>query len=431
MRASLRRARSWRSRVAPESRRRANGTATSTSSARCSTPATSCSSTPAALAARAPSTVRRSSTVWARSSPLSPPAVRNWAARSPTTAHRQWRMTSTPFAAHSASTASTCWAPPTAGSSPRSTRSVIRRTCERSRWMLPAIRPAATSGRSARCIRCCGPSSLICERSPSCNPDTPDPIGQIAWLAKALRAHPLVGNAYDAGGQLHHVVLDETKLIAQRARQQRWRVPLPGRDRGGRCLAACGRPRSAAADRGPGRLPCVLRLGRSGVLLQRAERGRLLRRMARPVESERHTGGARGAVPPGAASPARRARWRRSPAMRGRHSWASARPATSARRGRPRSSPRRPPAPGSSTPPPRPSSSAASTTCRSRTSRHRPWRRASPAASSSCSRRPATPPCRRTDARRGWSPSSSRAQGPWTRAARRRSLPAMRSGGFP
>ena len=55
---------------------------------------------------------------------------------------------------------------------------------------------------------------LICERSPNCNPDQPDPIGQIAWLAKALRAHPLVGNAYDAGGQLHHVVLDETKLIS-------------------------------------------------------------------------------------------------------------------------------------------------------------------------------------------------------------------------
>ena len=55
---------------------------------------------------------------------------------------------------------------------------------------------------------------LICKRSPSCNPDTPDPIGQITWLAKALRAHPLVGDAYDAGGQLQHVVLDETKLIA-------------------------------------------------------------------------------------------------------------------------------------------------------------------------------------------------------------------------
>jgi pimeloyl-ACP methyl ester carboxylesterase len=55
---------------------------------------------------------------------------------------------------------------------------------------------------------------LICERSPSCSPDVPDPIGQIAWLAKTLRAHPLVGNAYDAGGELHHVVLDETKLIA-------------------------------------------------------------------------------------------------------------------------------------------------------------------------------------------------------------------------
>ena len=54
---------------------------------------------------------------------------------------------------------------------------------------------------------------LICKRSPSCNPDTPDPIGQIAWLAQALRAHPLVGDAHDAGGQLHHVVLDETKLI--------------------------------------------------------------------------------------------------------------------------------------------------------------------------------------------------------------------------
>ncbi len=54
---------------------------------------------------------------------------------------------------------------------------------------------------------------LICERSPSCNPDIPDPTGQIAWLAKTLRAHPLVGNAYDAGGQLHHVVLDEAKLI--------------------------------------------------------------------------------------------------------------------------------------------------------------------------------------------------------------------------
>ncbi|HMG99032.1 MAG TPA: alpha/beta hydrolase, partial [Gaiellales bacterium] len=53
----------------------------------------------------------------------------------------------------------------------------------------------------------------ICKRSPSCNPDTPDPIGQIAWLAKALRAHPLEGDAYDAGGQLQHVVLDEATLI--------------------------------------------------------------------------------------------------------------------------------------------------------------------------------------------------------------------------
>jgi pimeloyl-ACP methyl ester carboxylesterase len=53
----------------------------------------------------------------------------------------------------------------------------------------------------------------ICRRSPSCGPETPDPTGQIAWLAKTLREHPLVGDAYDAGGQLHHVVLDETKLI--------------------------------------------------------------------------------------------------------------------------------------------------------------------------------------------------------------------------
>ena len=79
---------------------------------------------------------------------------------------------------------------------------------------------------------------LICKRSPSCNPDTPDPIGQIAWLAQALRAHPLVGDAYDAGGQLHHVVLDETKLIGERAREQRRRVPVSGRDRRGRRLAA-------------------------------------------------------------------------------------------------------------------------------------------------------------------------------------------------
>ena len=47
----------------------------------------------------------------------------------------------------------------------------------------------------------------------------------------------------------------------ERAREQRRRVPLPGRDRGGRCLAALRRPRSAAPDRGADRLPCVLRLG--------------------------------------------------------------------------------------------------------------------------------------------------------------------------
>ena len=47
----------------------------------------------------------------------------------------------------------------------------------------------------------------------------------------------------------------------ERAREQRRRVPLPGRDRGGRRLAARRRPRSAAADRGADRLPCVLRRG--------------------------------------------------------------------------------------------------------------------------------------------------------------------------
>ena len=272
---------------------------------------------------------------------------------------------------------------------------------------------------------------LICERSPSCNPDMPDPIGQIAWLAKALRAHPLVGNAYDAGGQLHHVVLDETKLIANVLENSDGGYLYQGEIAAAAASLRAGDPAPLLRIAAQTDFPAFFDSGDPAFFSSGLNAAVVLRRMARAVERERHAGGARGAVRQGAASAARRARSRRSAATHGRRSSASARPATSAHRGPSRSSPRRPPAPGSSIPASRLSSSAASTTCRSRTSRRRPWLRASRAASSSCSRRPATPPCRRTDARGGWSASSSRAPAPVDSTCSTSFAPGYAVGRFP
>jgi pimeloyl-ACP methyl ester carboxylesterase len=54
---------------------------------------------------------------------------------------------------------------------------------------------------------------LGCQRSPTCSPDHPDPDAELGLLTSAIRHHPVEGEAYDAGGNLVHVRIDENALL--------------------------------------------------------------------------------------------------------------------------------------------------------------------------------------------------------------------------
>jgi len=52
-----------------------------------------------------------------------------------------------------------------------------------------------------------------CKHSPTCAPDHPDAIDEVNELVASIRAHPIEGDAHDAGGNLVHVRIDETALL--------------------------------------------------------------------------------------------------------------------------------------------------------------------------------------------------------------------------
>jgi pimeloyl-ACP methyl ester carboxylesterase len=54
---------------------------------------------------------------------------------------------------------------------------------------------------------------LICQRSPSCSAEHPNPDADLDHLIKSVRIHPVEGDAYDASGTRRHVRIDETGLL--------------------------------------------------------------------------------------------------------------------------------------------------------------------------------------------------------------------------
>jgi pimeloyl-ACP methyl ester carboxylesterase len=55
--------------------------------------------------------------------------------------------------------------------------------------------------------------SLQCSRSPNCSPDHPFPLLELNALIWTVRSHPVEGDAYDAGGNLKHVRVDESAVL--------------------------------------------------------------------------------------------------------------------------------------------------------------------------------------------------------------------------
>ncbi len=56
--------------------------------------------------------------------------------------------------------------------------------------------------------------ALACAYSPTCRGDHPNPFAELDWLIRYIRMNPLEGPAYDASGNLLHVRVDESNLLA-------------------------------------------------------------------------------------------------------------------------------------------------------------------------------------------------------------------------
>jgi pimeloyl-ACP methyl ester carboxylesterase len=54
---------------------------------------------------------------------------------------------------------------------------------------------------------------LICQRSPNCSADHPDPDADLDRLIRSVRRSPVEGDAYDANGTPRHLWIDETALL--------------------------------------------------------------------------------------------------------------------------------------------------------------------------------------------------------------------------
>ncbi len=57
-------------------------------------------------------------------------------------------------------------------------------------------------------------TARVCRRSPSCAAEYSHPYRTFTTLVHRLQRHPLTGTGYDANGQAHHVVLDESALLS-------------------------------------------------------------------------------------------------------------------------------------------------------------------------------------------------------------------------
>ena len=57
--------------------------------------------------------------------------------------------------------------------------------------------------------------SQLCARSVSCAQLNPETADTLAWLVQRLRAHPVEGDALDVSGNLHHVRVTESVLVAR------------------------------------------------------------------------------------------------------------------------------------------------------------------------------------------------------------------------
>jgi pimeloyl-ACP methyl ester carboxylesterase len=55
---------------------------------------------------------------------------------------------------------------------------------------------------------------LLCQRSPICSADHPDPDAELERLIRSVRRRPVEGDAYDALGIVKHVRIDETVLLS-------------------------------------------------------------------------------------------------------------------------------------------------------------------------------------------------------------------------
>jgi pimeloyl-ACP methyl ester carboxylesterase len=55
---------------------------------------------------------------------------------------------------------------------------------------------------------------LVCERSPLCRSANPDPVGELRWLVRRLRAEPVDGVGRDADGGTHRLHVTEAMLAA-------------------------------------------------------------------------------------------------------------------------------------------------------------------------------------------------------------------------
>jgi pimeloyl-ACP methyl ester carboxylesterase len=55
---------------------------------------------------------------------------------------------------------------------------------------------------------------LACSTSPTCSVDHGNPVADLDWLIGYIQGHPVEGDTYDANGNLVHVRIDATKLLA-------------------------------------------------------------------------------------------------------------------------------------------------------------------------------------------------------------------------
>jgi pimeloyl-ACP methyl ester carboxylesterase len=75
----------------------------------------------------------------------------------------------------------------------------------------PLLRAFLRDGESARATP--REVGLVCQHSPTCSPDHPNPEADLVKMIEAIRNYPLHGRAYDASGNLVEARVDEVALL--------------------------------------------------------------------------------------------------------------------------------------------------------------------------------------------------------------------------